>query len=50
MRRRQFIAGLGSLRAGRADILSINCSAGAHGGPAFFKNHEALSAAYRDRR
>jgi hypothetical protein len=30
--------------------LSINGSVGAHGGPAFFKNHEALSAAYRHTR
>ena len=36
--------------AGRAEVLSINGSVGAHGGPAFFKNHEALSAAYRHTR
>jgi hypothetical protein len=38
------------LPARRAEVLSINGSVGAHGGPAFFKNHEALSAAYRHRR
>jgi hypothetical protein len=38
------------LPAGRAEVLSINGSVGAHGGPAFFKNHEALSAAYRHTR
>jgi hypothetical protein len=36
--------------AGRAEVLSINRSVGAHGEPAFFKNHEALSAAYRHKR
>src|SRR5450755_4083149 len=34
---------------GCAEVLSINGSVGAHGGSAF-KNHEALSAAYRHTR
>jgi hypothetical protein len=38
------------LPTGCAEVLSINGSVGAHGGSAFFKNHEALSAAYRHTR